>query len=238
MPEQNPNDARLTDDFDPIGEETFTSAHATHKQLRQTCPVAHSSTWKGFWALFRYDDVVHVLKNWATFTTTVQNVVPKVAFTGRRPPLHFDPPEHTPYRRALNAFFTPAKMANIEPALRRITGELLEPLIDAGGGDVCEDFTRKLPGYVFAEFFNIPAELSLTIKGVSAIYARAVQVFDNEAVKETSLQLYDVARQIIEMRKAQPMDPDEDVTCALLVQREIRMGSRYRKISSSAPSGR
>ena len=28
--------------------------------------------------------------------------VRKVAFTGRCPPLHFDPPEHTPYRRAPN----------------------------------------------------------------------------------------------------------------------------------------
>ena len=220
MAEQNQADTRLTNDFDPIVEETFTSAHAIHKQLRQSCPVAHSNAWNGVWALFRYDDVVQVLKDWAMFTTTVQNVVPKVAFTGRRPPLHFDPPEHTPYRRALNAFFTPAKMLAIEPGLRRITAELLEPLIDARGGDVCEDFTRKLPGYVFAEFFNIPPELSMTIKAVSAVYARAVQVFDNESVKETSLQLYEVARRIIEMRKAEPMDPEEDVTCALLAAKD------------------
>ena len=70
----------------------------------------------------------------ATFTTTVQNVVPKVAFTGRRPPLHLDPPEHTPYRTALNPYFTAEKMRRLEPRLREIIGGLLEPLVDAGGG--------------------------------------------------------------------------------------------------------
>ena len=53
----------------------------------------------------------------STFTTTVQNVVPKLAFTGRRPPLHLDPPEHTPYRTALNPYFTAEKMRRIEPRL-------------------------------------------------------------------------------------------------------------------------
>jgi cytochrome P450 len=207
----------MTDDFEPLATEDFTSAHALYKQMRQSCPVAHSNEWNGFWALLRYDDVVNALKDWETYTTTVQNVVPKVAYTGRRPPLHFDPPEHTPYRRALNGFFTPEKMEKIEPAVRRVAIELLEPIIEAGGGDLCEDFTRRFPGHVFSEFFHVSVEQSMVIKDVSAVYARALQDFDNERVKETSLELYEVARNIIAQRKAEPMDPKEDVTSALLV---------------------
>ncbi|MGA2882997.1 MAG: cytochrome P450, partial [Bryobacteraceae bacterium] len=103
-------DPRLTEDFDPLAAEDFTSAHALYRELRGHCPVAHSNEWNGFWALLRYRDVVSALRQPDTFITSVQNVVPKVAFTGRRPPLHFDPPEHTPYRRALNPFFTERKM--------------------------------------------------------------------------------------------------------------------------------
>jgi len=220
MPADSLRDSRLTDDFDPLAPETFTSAHEIYKEMRQSCPVAHSNEWNGFWALLRYADVVNALKDRQNFTTTVQNVVPKVAFTGRRPPLHFDPPEHTSYRRVLNPFFAPAKMAKIEPTIRRIAAELLEPIIDAGGGDVCEEFTRRFPGYVFAEFFNVPVDMSLAIKEVSAAYAKALHYFDNEQVKENSLVLYELAREIIESRRARPLDPDEDVTSALLQARD------------------
>lgn len=205
-----------TNDFDPTVPETFTSAHEEYKRLRAECPVAHSNAFNGFWALFKYEDVVRVVKDYHTFTTTVQNVVPKVAFTGRRPPLHLDPPEHTPYRQALNPFFTKENMDRLAPDVRNIVVELLQPLIDAGFGDISEDYAQKLPGYVFARFFNLPTDLSMEIKQVTRLYNRALQDFDDERVKATSLQLYDIARKIIDMRKAEPMDPAEDVTSALL----------------------
>jgi cytochrome P450 len=52
------------DDFDPLAPETFTSAHELYKEMRQTCPVAHSNEWNGFWALLRYADVVGFLRDW------------------------------------------------------------------------------------------------------------------------------------------------------------------------------
>ena len=116
-----------TVDFDPLAPETFDSFHREFTELRARCPVARSDAWNGFWALLRYDDVLAAAGDPALFTTTVQNVVPKLAFTGRRPPLHLDPPEHTPYRRALNPYFTPAKMEAIEPALRADRGRPARP---------------------------------------------------------------------------------------------------------------
>ena len=207
---------RLTDDFDPLAEEDFYSAHELYTEMRKGCPVAHSNEWNGFWALLRYDDVVHALKNHDTYITSVQNVVPKVAFTGRRPPLHLDPPEHTPYRQALNPFFQKEKMEQFLPTLRRITVELLQPFIDAGGGDISHDFTHKFPGHLFAEFFGLSTELSMRIKETSCVYDKALQEANDDLVKETSLQLYAIARDIIADRKVSPRDPANDITSALL----------------------
>jgi cytochrome P450 len=212
----NPPDPNPTDDFDPTLPETFTSAHEQHARLRASCPVAHTSAFRGCWALFRYQDILEALRRHDTFITSVQNVVPKVAFTGRRPPLHFDPPEHTPYRRALNPFFAEPRMRALEPAVRRIVRELLDPLVQARGGEVCSDFTRKLPGYVFAEFFNLSVAQAMEIKDASAVFNRAVQSGDDGLIRETSLRLYDLARGIIADRKASPRDPELDVTSALL----------------------
>ena len=197
-------------DFDPLAPESFESFHREFTGLRSECPVAHSDAWNGFWALTRYDDVLAAAGDPELFTTTVQNVVPKLAFTGRRPPLHFDPPEHTPYRRALNPYFTPAKMEAIEPAVRSVVGELLDPLVAAGGGDVCAEFTHRLPGYVLAEFFNLTPELGMAIREATREFVDAVQRFRADDVKRTSLALYDIARTLIEMRRAEPLDPADD----------------------------
>ena len=207
--------AEVKADFDPLAPETFDSFHREFAELRERCPVAHSDAYNGFWALTRYEDVVMALRD-PNFTTTVQNVVPKLAFTGRRPPLHLDPPEHTPYRVALNPYFTAEKMTRIEPKLREVIGGLLEPIVAAGGGDICEGFSYRLPGYVFAEFFNLPAELGLRIREASREFNVAVQDFVEEDVKRTSMQLYDIARTIIDMRKAQPLDPADDPATGLL----------------------
>ncbi len=76
-------DPGLTDDFDPLAPEDINSAHDLYRDMRGRCPVAHSSAWNGFWALLRYRDVVSALRRPETFITSVQNVVPKVAFTGQ-----------------------------------------------------------------------------------------------------------------------------------------------------------
>lgn len=84
MTDATPPAGATRHDFDPREPETFTSAHALYKEMREHCPVAHSETYNGFWALLRYDDVLRVLKDSDTYTTSVQNTVPKFAFTGRR----------------------------------------------------------------------------------------------------------------------------------------------------------
>jgi cytochrome P450 len=208
------NDAG-TDDFDPWAEEDFTSAHALYADMRARCPVAHSNKWNGFWAFFTYEDVKGVLDS-DNFTTAVQNTVPKFAFTGRRPPLHFDPPDHTDYRRVINRFFTREKMARLAPKVRKYAVDVMAPLIAQRRCDIAADYAQKYPAHVFAEFFNLPRELSLLIKEVSAAYVAAIQIVDDETVKRLSRRLYEIAAEVIAQRKAKPMSEAEDLTQALL----------------------
>ena len=115
-----------TEDFDALAAETFDSPYALFAQLRSRCPVAHSAAWGGFWSFMDYADVASAAADYRTYTTTVQNVVPKLAFTGRRPPLHLDPPEHTAYRRAINPLLTREKIERLREPIRRFAVELLE----------------------------------------------------------------------------------------------------------------
>jgi cytochrome P450 len=154
-----------------------------------------------------------------TYITSKQNVVPKVAFTGRRPPLHLDPPEHTPYRRALSPLLAPQRVARYEPVIRDICAELLGQMAERGGGDVCDDFSARMPIRVFTAWMNLPAAQAADLAEVGRRYNIAVQSNDLESTKDTSLRLYAMARAVVADRKARPLDPSEDATSALLAAR-------------------
>ncbi|HSX54378.1 MAG TPA: cytochrome P450 [Sphingomonas sp.] len=209
----------MTHDFDPLQPETFDSANGEYAELRARCPVAHSDAWGGFWALMKHDDVAAAAADWQTFITSQQNVVPKVAFTGRRPPLHLDPPEHTPYRRAIAPLLTERKVAKLEPVVRRICRELLAQMVANGGGDVVADFSAHMPIAVFANWMNLAPDAVAELTRVGQRYNIAVQSNDIDSTKESSLVLYDMARGIVADRKASPLPVDEDVTSALLATR-------------------
>ncbi len=206
-------------DFDALAPETFDSTYELYADLRARCPVAYSAAWGGFWALLRYEDVCAAAADFRTFTTTVQNVVPKVAFTGRRPPLHFDPPEHTLYRRALNPLFTPQRLAAIEPLIRSTVIDLLTPLIAQGHADICADFGTHMPIRVFAAWMNLRDEDAAKLARVGRAFNVAVQSNLDDVVKDTSLELYAIARELIARRRAEPLDPTVDPTSALLAAR-------------------
>jgi cytochrome P450 len=212
-------DSRRPQDFDPLEPETFDSAHAEYSALRQRCPVAHADAWGGFWALFSYADVRQAAADSRTFITSRQNVVPKVAFTGRRPPLHLDPPDHTPYRRALNPLLSDERVASLEPVARRFAVELLTPMIQRGHGDICAEFSSLLPVQVFGVWMNMPQNRLGALHRAGRAFNIAVQSGIDDAMKATSLELYELARELISDRKRNPHDPATDPASALLAAR-------------------
>lgn len=214
-------DRRRDHDFDPVRDgETFTSAHEEFRELRaRHGGLARSQEYDGFWAAVGYDEVLEVITSIDRFTTRKQNAIPKFAFTGVRPPLHLDPPEHTEYRRVINRFFTPPRMRALEPRVREASQKLMDPLVDERWIDVCRQYAHRFPAYVFAEFFNLDVATSELIKKVSGTYVDAIQVLDHDTVKSLSGRLYEIAQGIIDDRKAGDYDPEDDLTAGLLAAR-------------------
>ena len=206
-------------DFDPEAPEDFESAHREFARLRRECPVAHTEGLGGFWALTRHADVERAASDTGTFTTAVQNVIPKVAFTGRRPPLHLDPPEHTPYRQALNPLLSRARAEALAPVARRSARALLAPIVAKGGGDICAEFASYLPVHVFGEWMRVPQDWLGTLHDSGRAFILAVHSTRPEAMRSTSLALYELARALIALRLKEPQDPVEDPTSALLAAR-------------------
>ncbi len=206
-------------DFDVPETEDFDSPHAMFAHLRGHCPVAWSNDMGGFWAVTRHADAKAVLEDWQMFTTTVQNVVPPVATTQRRPPLHLDPPGNIPYRNAILRFLSPERIKAWEPRIETMVAQFLDPWVAKGGGDICKDFSFLLPIALLAEFFNLPPDDAERIRIVGSEFNMALQRQDFDLLREKSDELYDIARALIADRIAHPRDPDTDPTASLLAVR-------------------
>lgn len=206
-------------DFDVPEEEDFDTPHALFAELRGHCPVAWSNDLGGFWAVTKHADAAHVLENWRMFTTTIQNVVPPVATTQRRPPLHLDPPANVPYRNAIMRFLTPDRLTDWQPRVAAMVARFLDPWIDGGGGDICKEFSFLLPIALLAEFFNLPPDHAERIRLVGSEFNMALQRQDFDTLRAKSDELYEIASALIDDRKANPRDPDSDPTASLLAVR-------------------
>ncbi|MBF9033905.1 cytochrome P450 [Rhodobacterales bacterium HKCCE2091] len=197
----------------------FDEIHELFHDLRRRCPVAHSNDMGGFWLYTRYEDVAHAISTPKVYTTRVQNIVPKVASTGRRPPLHLDPPEHTPYRRALAPLFRKELLDEWQVKIRDIAARLFQPFIDDKGGDMCRGYSYGLPAEVLAEFFGLSDQDARKVRDQGQEFTIAIEEMDLEKIQATSLVLYEAAGRLILDRKETPRDPRRDPVSAMLAAR-------------------
>ncbi len=207
-------------EYDPTQPETFDSVYKTFADLRARCPVAHSAEFEGFWAVTRYQDVVDMLMRPETFITSVRNVVPGSATTGRRPPLHLNPPEHTPYRRAIDRALSASRVASMEASTRRIAADLATSLVARGEADFVEHFSSPLPALVFGEWMGLSDAQTGILWNTARAYVKAWEAFDKQSVALAAAELARMAAQVLEQRRASPLAPTVDPTSSLLAARD------------------
>ena len=206
----------MQQDYDPLAPEDFDTPHRVFAALRNECPVAHSEAFGGFWMLTRHADIRRVLDDPIEFTTRVRNVVPGASATGRRPPLHLDPPEHTPYRRAIDRALGRRRVDAIAPVIADHARNLLAAFVAKGGGDLVEDYSSPLPALVFADWLSLDAEQTDLLWRTAQRFVKAWESFDVAIVGQTSETLYDLARALIATRRVAPLDPERDPVSSLL----------------------
>jgi cytochrome P450 len=72
-------------------------------------------------------------------------------------PIAFDPPEHSRFRRVLDKFFGPRRMAERAPELRRQVGELIDRIRISGEScEVMSALAIPFPSQVFLTLFGLP----------------------------------------------------------------------------------
>ncbi|CAM4456885.1 cytochrome P450 [Nocardia ninae] len=123
----------------------FTSGdpHAIWAQLRRRAPAHRRQLPDGraFWSITRYHDVRAVLRDHTRFTSsrgTLLSILGGTDPAGGKMMAASDPPVHTAMREPLSKALSPRELRSRVPQIRRITHQVLAPLLDGGVWDMAE----------------------------------------------------------------------------------------------------
>lgn len=123
-----------------------------YRFMRESQPIRYEPRYAG-WQVFRYDEVLRVLSDYAVFSS---------AFGGQGPLgsslISMDPPRHRQLRNLVTQAFTPRAVAQLSGRITAIVNDLLDRVITAGRMDVIDDLAYPLPVIVIAEMLGIPQE--------------------------------------------------------------------------------
>jgi cytochrome P450 len=144
--------AKLIEHFSLHDRESLKHRNEIYREMRESCPVAHSEEFGGFYALSRYKDVYdasHKPKVFSSFPVTIPpfgNPTPMI-------PIEMDPPIHAKYRTLVGAQFSPSSVDKVEPFIRAMVTEILDGLVGRTEADLAKEVAIALPLRAILELY-------------------------------------------------------------------------------------
>lgn len=143
------------------------TAPEVYAELRSRCPVAHTDAHGGYWVLTRYADVLNAAKDHETYSSAGGVFIPRPDGVPPFPPIEFDPPMHTALRNLMRPPLTSAEVKTIEPHIRSLVRELVEPLAQRRDGDLVGELAVPLPLRVLSVVVGFSARATDRIRALS-----------------------------------------------------------------------
>lgn len=137
-PDWDPDDPALPDDQLTV-----------YDNLRRRCPIAFSERHQ--WSLLRHEDVLAVALDHRRFSNVVSAHLSV--------PNGMDPPEHTPFRQAIDHFFDQDSIDRFEPRCRTLAQQLLASLPRGAEIEIMESLARPYAAQAQCAFLDWPASL-------------------------------------------------------------------------------
>jgi cytochrome P450 len=152
--------------YDPTSEEIGYNPHPLFRRMREEAPLYYNEE-QDFYALSRFDDVEQVHLDKETYISSRGVTLSLLKANIEFPPgtlIFEDPPTHTIHRSLLSRMFTPRKVSALEPQIRALCAELLDPLVGTGRFDFAADLGSIMPTKVVGMLIGIPDERSEAVR--------------------------------------------------------------------------
>lgn len=129
---------------------------AIHAQVRGECPL-HSDAYGGHWVVLKHEHVSAAARMPEVLSSEKVNL-PQPEGLPLFPPLNFDPPEHSQYRRLFSSDFSPGRIQSFADRIRAEATDLVNQFIEKGEADLATDFVFPLTARATALFLGIPRQ--------------------------------------------------------------------------------
>lgn len=144
--------------YDPYDVDIDDDPYPTWIRLRDEAPLYRNET-LDFHALSRWEDVKPALLDWETYRSGRGTVLEIISAGVEIPPgilLFEDPPIHDAHRALLSRVFTPRRMLDLEPLVRRYCVSALDALLGRDEFDIIGEFGVEVPLRTIGFLFGIP----------------------------------------------------------------------------------
>ncbi|WP_084774078.1 cytochrome P450 [Nonomuraea candida] len=150
-------------DFSHVDPVWAADPYPIQDELRQRCPIAHTSRFGGVWLPTRYEDVAAIAYDTERFSSRaiiVSNVRPprELAPVGAVPPISSDPPFHHDARKLLLPAFTKSAVARQEAATREFCHALIDSFEGRDVVDAAFEYAQHIPMRVISHMLGFPPE--------------------------------------------------------------------------------
>ena len=215
-------------EFDPYSETFFEDPWETYRWLRDEAPVYHHPE-LGFYAVSRYDDVVEVHRDHATYSSTRGVTLDQLrsaafgdAVNQIASIIMMDPPEHERMRKLVSRAFTPRRIAELEPVAARVIGGFLDELAGADAFDVVVDVAGPFPVEVISEILGVPpADRQQLRHWADAMLEREIgNPFPPAAAIEATIAFHTYVEELVAERRQHPGQGMIDDLIAAEVERD------------------
>jgi cytochrome P450 len=127
-----------------------------------------------------------------------------------------DPPEHTAYRRLIEPYFSPERMAVFEPVCRAIMVKLMQETSARGEMEFMADVALPFAEQAQCAFLGWPTALHGRLANWTRKNHAATLAQDRQALSEIAREFEKLVDHLLESRLRADTDPKTDLTAALM----------------------
>lgn len=130
-----------------------------------------------------------------------------------------DPPAHTRLRRLIEKAFTAHRVADLEPRIRQIVGELIEPLAERGHGDGLKDIGAPLTARIICEQLGFDYDevgVERIARWTTALLAQIGRMQTREELVQNAAEICDMQNYIMPIIRAREAEPRADMISDLV----------------------
>ena len=196
----------------------------TFAELRRSIPVSFQEpsdfgmvrSARGFWAVTRHADVVHISRTPELFCSgqgVGMGEIPVDLLELNASFLVMDAPRQTALRRVVSGAFTPRRVAQLQDRIQTEARRIVDEFVESGGGDVVQEFARKLPLWTITEMMGVPESMrgDLYSAAEAQIAAQDPEFAGDDSEKaaiaiEAGMTMHRIAAELLAERRTNPGD--------------------------------